>query len=266
MEAMNRINMFKPGIKSDHETAFRDFDEATSLDQLRPFVMPFEEVRKNIFEKELDEAYQPVLDKMNSITGNEKHIVMAHAVGCDPHTFAAMYAVWKLLFTHYGRAFIFAPGRRTMYTVMSMIDAVVANYPHISRMLTVDALSVRLTSDPQRRIEWVHPDSLTPQKLNNIVGIPTFVFVDKAHQCSNQLLETLRSKLMQHQPLLVAGEPISAQGAFKSLWDDSVFCQIRLGVNDFKGRLPVSVNALAKEHGEDSDMFRSLALAEFPQA
>lgn len=80
------------------------------------------------------------------------------------------------------------------------------------------------------------------------------------------MLEALSASLWTIQASIIAGVPLSAQGAFKALWDDKTFSRFKLTAHDMAEYFMPGVKQLGLQVGEDSDHFRSMVLAEFPQA
>ena len=64
---------------------------------------------------------------------------------------------------------------------------------------------------------------------------------------------------------MIAGVPMSAHGAFKALYDDPDFVPMKIDAMAL-GEFHAAEAKKARElSGEDSDLFRSTMLAEFPQ-
>lgn len=99
----------------------------------------------------------------------------------------------------------------------------------------------------------------------NVTRHLSFVYVEKAHQCSNELLESLSAHLWPNQASIIAGVPLSAHGAFKALWEAEKFSRFKLTAHDMADYFMPGVEQLKLQVGENSDHFRSMVLAEFPQ-
>lgn len=259
-----KIAMFKPGVKSFHYAALDNFDQDTHPDRLDYLHMRFRDACQKIFNYDLDPVWDTLCERL------QRHdplgrIVLAHASTYRPHALTAAYAVWTLLCNRSGRAFIFSPDIATLAIARQIIDNMLVDNPGLLNMLEFDALSVRLRAAPERRIEWVLPDMLTDDRIRKMAGCNAFVFVDAAHQCANELLESLRDTLFVAQSAVIAGVPMSAQGAFKALYDDPAFVPMKLSAQSDDGFHVAEAEKVRAQSGEDSDFYRSTVLAEFPQ-
>lgn len=228
--------------------------------------MPFEKACRELFDYPVDPEWMVINEQMENAYRGASRVVLAHASMWQPSAFAAAFAVWKVLCTHMGRAYIFSPTISPILIVRNLIESLLMQYPALAYSLTFDPFSISLTYDRERRIEWVHPDSLTDQKIRRMAGCHTFVYVDAAHDCANELLEALSSEIYPNQSMLIAGIPKSAHGTFKALYDDSAFWPVKLPDRGLTEPGAGSLDLLRREYGEDSDAFRSQVLAEFPQA
>lgn len=260
-----KITTFKPGVKSYHYAALDNFDQDTHPDCLIPLHTTFKAACQEHFMYEIDPAYDLIAERLLHPSGKGR-IALAHASGGCPHSLAAAFAVWFFLCTHGGRAFIFSPHMATLSVARDIIETMILNNPSLLYGLEFDGLSVWLRAAPERRIEWVHPDTLTDKKIEQMQGCYSFVFVDEAHQCANELLEALRDTLFVKQSALIAGVPMSSQGAFKKLYDDPDFYPMQLAAENMSSYHSAEAEKLRAQIGEDSDLYRSTVLAEFPQA
>jgi hypothetical protein len=263
---MKKISMFKPGVKSAHAKVLEHFDLDTApTEPSQLYGVGFKEACANHLDLKLDPAFMPVLEQMESYTHGPSRIALAHAEQCRPYMLGAAYAVWRFLFIRTGCAYIFSPDPAVHLMTRELLHRLIAKWPLLSAQLQFDAFAVWVKASPDRRLEWVHPDTLTDVKIQKVTNALSFVYVDNAHQCSNELLESLSAKIWPHQPSIIAGVPLSAQGAFKALFDDEQFSGIKLAAQDMEGYSMGSVERLRQQVGEDSDHFRSMVLAEFPQ-
>ena len=264
---MKKISMFKPGVKSQHAMTLKNYDEDTDASKPDQFFgIRFKEACKDYFGVDYDPAFEPLNDQLDGYTNGPHRTVLAHADGCRLHTFAAARAVHHFLFNRTGRSFIFSPDAVTFLLVRALIQHLITRFPTLIDQLGFDAFSIWIKANPFRRLEWVHPDKLTDEFVLNATHHLTFVYVDKAQQCSNELLEALSASLWPHQASIIAGVPLSAQGAFKALWDDETFSRFKLTAHDMADYFMPGVQQLKLQVGEDSEHFRSMVLAEFPQA
>lgn len=260
-----KITMFKPGVFSFQNTALDNFDQDIHPDILRYLQTNFRTACKEHFHFDVDPVWDEVLSGLLLPSG-KKRIALAHASGCRPHALAAALSVWFMLCTHMGRAFIFSPDIATLSIAREIIQLMTLDNPALGYALEYDALSVRLKAAPERRIEWMHPDTLTDAKIEQMAGCHTFVFVDQAHQCANELLEALSEAIYPQQAALIAGVPMSAQGAFKALYDNPAFLPMKIDVSRLGEFYTLEAEKVREQSGEDSDLYRSTVLAEFPQA
>lgn len=260
-----KIVMFKPGIRSFHNAALDNYDQDIHPDILRYFHTDFRTACREHFKYEVDPVWKSVAAALLRPSGC-KRIALTHASGCRPHSLAGAIAVWYLLCSHMGRAFIFSPDMATFTIAREIVQLMTLNNPALGYALEFDALSIRLKAAPERRIEWMHPDTLTDAKIEQMKGCYSFVFVDQAHQCTNELLETLRETIYPQQTALIAGVPMSAQGAFKALYDAPDFVPMKIDAMEM-GEFHIAEARRAREqNGGNSDFYRSTMLAEFPEA
>ncbi|WP_312058845.1 hypothetical protein [Pantoea septica] len=158
----------------------------------------FQRACKGHFHCEGDPVWDEVLSGL-LIPSSKKRITFAYASGCRPQVRIAVLSVWFLLCTPMGRAFIFSPDIAMPGIVREIIQLMTLHNPALGYALEFDALSVLLKAGPEHRIEWMHPDTLTNAKIEQMKGC----YLDQAHQCVNELLGSLR-------------ETISPEGGFDS--------------------------------------------------
>ncbi|MGJ0191577.1 hypothetical protein ACR6A7_04445 [Pantoea sp. RRHST58] len=85
--------------------------------------------------------------------------------------------------------------------VRGIIRLMTLDNPTQGSALEFDALSVRLKAASERRIDWMHPNTLTNAKIEQMKGCYSFVVVDQAHRCANELLEALRETIYPQRRL-----------------------------------------------------------------
>ncbi|HHA1396867.1 TPA: hypothetical protein ACOEOW_003845 [Enterobacter hormaechei subsp. xiangfangensis] len=267
MDDLKRITMFKPGAKSFHTEAMDNFDAGLSEKNLEYLIgkASFKQACERYFDITPEPVLANLANHFQPWESSPKRLVLAHGDAVRAISFAAPYAIWAFLFNHMGRAFIFSPHDGPFRLVMNIILHMFSERPQLATLLEVDALSIRLRADPERRIEWVHPDTLTNHKMQKMSGCYSFVYVDSAQHFSNDFLHALSDTLLPQQSALISGVPLSAQGAFGELYRDKSFTPVKISALDMDRYSEKTIEALRQERGENSDYFRSMVLAEFPQ-